>query len=58
MTKKPSLWTRIRHAVFGRPLSHEDARARHEADVARARSSAAGQAQSSAKSMQNQTWII
>lgn len=57
MTAKPSLWTRIRHALFGKPLTQEEARARHDAQVARARGSAPGQAQSGAQSMQNQTWI-
>lgn len=57
MTAKPSLWTRMRHALFGRPLTPEEGRARHEAQVARSRGAAPGQAQSRAQSVQNQTWI-
>lgn len=57
MAVNPSIWTRIRHALFGKPLSPEDARARHDAQVARSRGAAPGQAHSRAQSMQNQTWI-
>lgn len=56
MTAKPSLWTRIRHALFGKPLTPEEGRARHEAQVARSRGAAPGQAQSGNTSMQSQTW--
>lgn len=57
MTAKPSFWTRIRHALFGKPLTPEEGRARHEAQVARSRGAAPGQADSRARSVQNQTWI-
>ncbi len=57
MTAKPSFWTRIRHRLFGRPLTPDEARARHEAQVARSRGAAPGQADSRARSVQNQTWI-
>jgi hypothetical protein len=57
MTAKPSLWTRIRHALFGKPLTKEEAQARHEAQVARSRGAAPGQADSRARSVQNQTWF-
>lgn len=57
MTATPSLWTRIRRSLFGRPLTKEEAQARHEAQVARSRGAAPGHADSRARSVQNQTWF-
>lgn len=54
MTAKPSLFTRIRHALFGKPLTHEEAHARRDAQAARLR--AEGRSDSGARSVQNQTW--
>ena len=51
-----SFITRVRHTLFGRPLTHEEAQARHEAQVATARSSAAAQNTSRASSVQSQTY--
>jgi hypothetical protein len=56
MTAKPSFFTRIRHMLFGKPLSHEEARARHEAQVATARSAASAENGSRAHSVQSQTY--
>jgi hypothetical protein len=58
MTAKPSLFTRIRHAVFGKPLSHEEAQARHEAQVAAARCAGEANNRSGARSVQNQTYYF
>ncbi|MCH6231044.1 hypothetical protein MK786_09880 [Microbacterium sp. CFH 31415] len=58
MTAKPSLVARIRHALFGKPLTHEEAQARHEAQVATARSSASGENGARGRSVQNQTWYF
>lgn len=56
MTAKPSFLTRIRHAIFGKPLSHEEARARHEAAVATTRSAAPAENGARAHSVQSQTY--
>lgn len=55
MTAKPSLWTRIRHAFFGKPLTPEEGRARHEAEVARSRGAGPGQAHSRSQSILHQS---
>jgi len=34
MTAERSIWTRIRHAIFGAPQTHEQAQAMHRADPA------------------------
>lgn len=51
-----SFITRVRHTLFGRPLTHEEARARHEAQVATARSSAPAEHGSRTSSVQSQTY--
>jgi len=32
--KRPPLWTRVRHAVFGKPITHEHMRAMTSSEVA------------------------
>ena len=56
MTAKTSFLTRIRHALFGKPLTHEEAQARHEAQVATARSSASAENGARARSVQSQSY--
>ncbi|TQJ31524.1 hypothetical protein FBY39_2001 [Microbacterium sp. SLBN-146] len=48
--------TRIRHAVFGRPLTHDEAKARTEAEIARARATGGAANDSRARSVQGQTF--
>lgn len=55
MTAKPSLWNRIRHALFGTPVSHEEAAASRDAQAAAARRAAAIENDARARSVQNQT---
>jgi len=32
--KRPPFWTRVRHAIFGTPITHEQMRAMTSSDVA------------------------
>ena len=50
----PSFFTRIRHAVFGKPLTHEQAQAQRAAQVGTARGSASFENGARARSVQNQ----
>ena len=55
MTAKPSLWTRIRHALSGTPVGHEEAAASRDGQAAAARRAAAIENDVRARSVQNQT---
>jgi len=49
-----STLTRIRHAIFGKPITHEQAQAMQRADLGNHRNSAENDARG--RSVQNQTW--
>ncbi len=50
-----TVFTRIRHAIFGKPVSHEEARAAREAMTAAQRGSGGEFARDRGKSVQTQT---
>lgn len=54
MTAKPSLWTRIRHALTGKPVGHEEATNSRDAQAAAARRAAAIENDARARSVQTQ----
>jgi len=45
---------RIRYALFGRPLTHEEAKARHEAEIANMRAGGEAGNRARASSVQSQ----
>lgn len=49
-----SAFLRIKHAIFGKPLTHEQAQAQQRTDLGNRGSSA--ETQANARSIQNQTW--
>jgi hypothetical protein len=55
--KVRTLVTRLRHLVFGKPLTHEEAQARHEAAVATMRSGAGTANGARSHSVQSQSYL-
>lgn len=49
-----SVLTRVKHAIFGKPLTHDEAQAQRRADLGNRGSGAERDAH--ARSIQNQTW--
>ena len=49
-------WNSIKHAIVGKPLSHEEARARHEAEVATQRQAASVNGSERGRQVQNQSY--
>ncbi|GAA5025887.1 hypothetical protein GCM10025738_01440 [Microbacterium fluvii] len=56
MTATPSLFIRLKHAIFGKPLNHEEARARHDAEVATQRQANGVNGSERGRQVQNQSY--
>ncbi|BDV31673.1 hypothetical protein [Microbacterium terricola] len=49
-------WNRVKNAIFGKPLSHEEAQARHEAQVATQRQASSVNGSERGRQVQNQSY--